>query len=314
MTKNFLKSCRMIVLVGMAVTAFMAAAAGKASANSNDERLLQTPDATAAAGIVSGGAIGSIVSSTTVMNLSYTGSAADAEVTITATGGVGTTLSFYAPGGTLATDIGGEVGAFASGSFDLSVSTMANFGQLCDAINQSSGGEWHCTLTGVTRGDSPAKILNTGLVEAAGVSSLKAQGGYTVDVGTASYMALGILPAPGRRVVLTQCLVKQVGTTLKVYGRPRGFSGGYDRFGGSVTDSYLTWNSAVASNTLAYVPSQYTVTPWLEFAPNQGFSVSSPPVGSLAYNGHVVVEASNYGAGAALQPSTDYLSCSWLEK
>ena len=296
----------------LAVAAVMAPRSYAVSGGTADA-VLAAADATAAGARVSGGAIGSIVSTTTVMNLTYTGSAADAEITVTQASGLGTVLSFYAPGATLATDIGAGVATFASGSFDLSVSTMATFGQLCDAINTSSKGNWHCTLSGVTRGDSPQQILNTAFTAAAGVNSLKAQGGYSVAVGTATYMSLGIIPAAGRRVILTQCQVNQEGTALKVFGRPRGFSSGYDRFGNSVTDSYLVWNNLLTANTLAYVPSQYTVAPWLEFAANQGFSLSAPPAGALAYNGHVTVEASNYGV-LLNQTTSNYLQCSWLEK
>ena len=295
-------------------------------------------------GGATGAGNGSAVSTTTVLlNLSYTGSAASAMVTITAS-----SIAFYAPQGTLDTSIGGTVGTGGTGgAFDLTIASVATLGQLCDLINGAagpyalngsanggapSGSNYHCTLIGGIRSDSAANLLPA-VTQAAGVNSLNAVGGYNVPVGTSTFMSIGIIPATGRHVVLNFCVANTTGTignmpSMQVFGVKAKY-GALDLFGNQVNDSSLAWQgTAFAPGTTTTEPLHNTsgivpdYAPWLEFNGGGSYSYAlsnppgkapNPPTGP-AYNGHVVIRVNDFAQGGVANTATNFLTCQWSEK
>lgn len=300
--------------------------------------------ATRLGGTVAGAGNNTAVSTTTViMNLSYSGTAASANVTIGAS-----SITFYAPQGTVDTTIGSATYGATGGTFDLSVSSVATLGQLCDLINgvqgpfalsgnanggAPSGGNYHCVLVDGVRSDASTSFLPN-VLQAANVNRLNAVGGYSVPTSTAQLVSLGILPANGRHVVLNACWVNSSGTPpVQVFGVPAKFGIGatsLDQFGNTLTDAYLAYVSpALTANTTQLLPNFVAGstgvqpnTPWIEFGGGGSYSYAlnvppghapSGPVGN-AYNGHVVVRVNNYGLNAANEASTNFIGCDWTEK
>lgn len=279
---------------------------------------------------------------TVVMNLSYSGTAASANITIS-----GNCLTFYAPEGTVDTTIGSATCGISGGTYDLTASTVTNLGQLCDLINgvgtfalngnanggAPTGGNYHCTLVDGIRSDV-ADVWLPSVTEASGVNNLNAVGGYSIPIATDTIISLGIIPAQGRHVILNNCTVNSAGTpAIQVFGVPYKFGGSnVGQFGAALGgDANLAFLSpALTANTsdllspfaaaaTAVPPSQ----PFMEFAGSGGgYSYAlnlpaghspAPPVGTQ-YNGHVVVRANNYGTGNAPEASTNFISCNWMER
>lgn len=302
----------------------------------------------AVSGIKQGGAVAStgngsagnpFTSTTTViMNLSYSGTAASAAITVASS-----CITFYAPVGTVDTGIGSATCGFTGGTFDMSVSTGGlTLGQLCDLINgvqgpfslsgnanggAPTGGNYHCTLVGGIRSDTSANYLPT-VTQAANVNNLNAVGGYSIPTSTAQIVSLGIIPAAGRHVVLNSCTVNTSGTPpLQVFGSLAKFgvgANGFDSFGNPLTDASLAWLSpALVANTTTNEPLATIVSnPWLEFSGGGAYNAAlnvpaghapSAPVGN-AYNGHVVARVNNYALNAAAEASTNFVSCQWNER
>ena len=289
-------------------------------------------------GAVAGTGQGAAVSTTTtVMELYYTGTSSAANVGIT-TGGSGTNndcMTFYTAGAVIDTSIGYATCGQTGGTFDLGVSSEGlTLGSLCDLINNqpptigtngsANGGSptasnYHCMLTDAIRSDISSQLLPT-ITVTQSVNNLNQVGGYTIPVGTATVMSLGIIPASGRRVVLDYISVNAAGTpSVYVYGAKAKFgvgAAGLDTFGNPQTDSSLAWVSpALAANTTTNFPLATPIAlPWLEFG--QGgvaFTYKNPPVGNF-YNGHVVIRVSNYAAAGAAMTSSNFLEVSWTEK
>lgn len=281
-----------------------------------------------------------------VLVLNYTGSAADAEVTIapggtaqnpTATG----KIAFYAPGATLETTIGVGTAGNASGTFDLGVSSEGlTLGALCDSINQSNSGasNWHCTLVSGLRSDNSGQVLPT-VTASAGINSAKANGGYAVPIATNTIISLGIVPASGKHVVLNGCYAQGAGNaaappSLYVYGVPIKYSKNLDQFGTVYTDSYQVHQLVMTSATSTYDPASFqynSAAPWIEFAPVGGNPGAFPmgngvatnvtksilygPIGANQYNGKVVVRVGAFAVGNGTQVGpTDFLTCNWTEE
>lgn len=286
-----------------------------------------------------GGTVPTIAFATTtsLMNLYYTGQATAAYVTIGAS-----SITFFAPFNVNDTSLGGTSYASAGGTFDLTVASGSTLGPLCDLINgigpfalngaanggAPTGGNWHCTLTGGIRNDPYAYLPN--LVETSGTNNAASQGGFDVPVGTQTILSLGIIPSAGKHVILNYCTVNAAGTPQTyVYGSlaKNGVGAqGLSTVGGAVTnDSTLVWvSSAVVANTATNYPlSTVSGFPWLEFGggsgsawryyPGPAGAGMSLPVGNQ-YNGHVVVRVNNYGLGAPIFLGAHSLGCNWTER
>lgn len=290
-------------------------------------------------GTVAAATNASAASTTTIiMNLMYTGPAASASVTIGAS-----SITFYAPQGTVDTTIGNATFGATGGTFDLSVASGATLGQLCDLINgvqgpfalsgnanggAPTGGNYHCTLVGAIRSDPSTNYLPS-VVQAANVNNLAAVGGYMVPSSTAALISLGIIPETARHIILNYCTVNSAGTpNVQVFGvkaKDGIGASATDLFGNVLTDATLAWISpALVANTTTNEPlSTIVAQPWIEFGGGSAaaYKYSPGPAGGQvnvptgqSYNGHVVIRVNNYGAGAALQASTNFLSCNWIEK
>ena len=247
------------------------------------------------------------------VNLLFTGktqagavaSSTGAYVTISATA-----MTFYQPFGTVDTSVGTSgVITYAS---TLASNTM---GALCDYLH-SLGAKYRCTLQSAQRDDPPV-ILRT-QTATNGTNNLAAtvlnplKGGFSVDQATTTFVSLGINPAPGRRVVLKQCITGG-GVTgandngFSVYGALRKYStvssGGApagsatDAFGVAVNDSYLVWRSLVPIGTATTIPSSNALPRWLEFAEDA----------------HVVVRQGNTNTDG-VYTSTHSVQCAWDER
>lgn len=290
-----------------------------------------------AAGLKIGGAVasgnsGSAVSTTTTMlNLFYNGTATAAYVTIGAS-----SITFYAPFNVIDTSLGSATYGATGGTYDLSVATMNELGELCDAINGAvaptvgtngsanggapTGSSYHCTLTGGIRSDLSSNFLPN-VLEVSGVNNLAAVGGYSIPTSTNSLMSLGILPASGRHVVMNYCSVNSgnASTGLEVYGVLAKFgvgAAGKDYFGAPVTDATLAWRSPVVTqNTTTVFPLATAVAqPWLEFGQGGvGFTYLNPPIGNF-YAGHVVARVNGFPNGGAGATTSNFVSCAWMEK
>ncbi len=293
-------------------------------------------------------AMGNTSTTTVVMTLSYSGTAATSNITIQAGGSSsGNIITFYAPEGTVDTSIGSATAGQTGGTFDLGASTVSTLGQLCDLINgvqgpyalngnanggAPTGGNYHCTLRDGIRSDSPSTFLPI-VTEALNVNSLNAVGGYSVPIATNTIISLGIIPSTGRHVVLNFCAVNSAGTpSLQVYGSRIKYGVGatnVDQFGNAVTDATLAWSgAALTANTTTTEPLHNTsgivpdYGPWIEFGGGGSYSyaLNTPtghapvvPVGN-AYNGHVVIRANNYAASNAPETTSNFLTCQWTEK
>lgn len=284
-------------------------------------------------GVKVGGAAGTATqpfysTATAVMDIYYNGSATAAYVSLFAS-----SMTFYAPFGTVDTSIGGG-SSYGAGSFDIAPST-ATAGAICDLINaqaptvgtngSANGGpptasSYHCTLTGAIRSDVLNNILPTNVIETANINALSAVGGYNIPISTTQIMSLGIIPAAGRHVVLDYCTVSSAGTpVVQVWGslaRNGVGASGFDMLGNPTTDATMVWQSpALVANTATNEPLGTPVAfPWLEFG--QGgvnYSFKNAPTGNL-YNGHVVVRVNAYGSGYANETSSNYVACFWNEK
>lgn len=334
MTKNFLK-----VLTKLGFVACLTLAAALVSAPrsyANVDQVATAAGQLANAGLRLGGTVAStgnqswVSTTTTMLDLWYSGPATAAYISINAS-----SMTFYAPYNVVDTSIGTQTSIYTAGTFDLAASTMNTLGQLCDAINGASGptigtngsanggppngSAYHCTLTGGIRSDVATNYLPV-VTQASGVNNLAAVGGYQIPTSTAALISLGIVPASGRHVVLNYCTVESAGTpSAQVYGslaKNGVAAAGLDYFGNPTTDATLAWMSApLVANTATNVPLATPIAvPWLEFG--QGgvaFTYKNASTGNF-YNGHVVVRVNNYGLGAALQTSVDYVTCSWFEK
>ena len=279
-----------------------------------------------------------VTNSTTssAMVLTYTGTAADAEVVISTGASTGFIL-FYAPAATKDTSIGNLV--WGGSGFDLAGSTWT-LGVLCDAINKSNAGasNYHCQLTGGIRSDVASTILEPVGSAVAGVNNLNGVGGYNIPIGTATMISLGITPAAGRRVILNECEVSSTGTLVQVFGEKRGYGNGTDLFGNVLNDASVSWTENLTQNTLTHLPIgsgtsvQPIMSPWLEFKSNPGtfvmpgtgvggavlaaYGQGGPPSGNQ-YNGKVVVRVTNFvsvGVGLANQQTANFVECMWSEK
>lgn len=275
---------------------------------------------------------------TSVMNLSYTGTAASANITVS-----GGCITFYAPEGTVDTTIGSATCGQTGGTFDMNGASVTTLGQLCDQINgiqgpfalsgnanggAPSGGNYHCTLTDGYRSDVAAQVVPA-VTEAVNVNNLNSVGGYTVPMATDTILSLGIVPAPGKHVELNYCTVNgpnaSIGAVI-VYGvkaKAGVGASGVGLFGAIESDSTIAWESpAPSANTTTNEPlSTIVPQPWITFGGGGAFNYHQTqgsigginvPVGN-AYNGHVVVRASNYGTGNAPATSSNFLSCNWNE-
>lgn len=297
------------VLGALAVAAALLVPTRAWAVNQGDAVLVQA-DATANVGFVVGQSSVN-VSSSMAVNLTYIGASSAAYVTIS-TGASSGFITFYAPFNVVDTGIGSATAGQTGGTFDLAPSTSNTMGQLCDLINASTN--YRCTLLGTIRSDLASQLLPA-VTAVSGVNALNSVGGYNVSIGTQTVMSLGIIPAPNRRVVLFQCNVNSTGTTvnLQVFGRKRQYGGGVDPYGSAVTDSYLAFSSQqLTQSTVTNFPNSTALIPWIEFTTNQGYSYKAPPTGT-AYNGKVVVRASNYGTNS-LQTNLNYIQCLWQEK
>jgi hypothetical protein len=191
---------------------------------------------------------------------------------------------------------------------------------LCDYINSTK--YYRCQLTGALKGDAPV-ILKT-QTETSGTCQLNVTGGCKLTNNVADIVRLGIIPIPGRRVILKS--VQSYGViatdTVDIYGILRVWNGIVDNVGNSVTADTKVWSSAVAgASTLGYAPasSQYVLEPWIEFMTNNtpmsrdyGGRLTSPVVGT-AYDGRVVISMGTTGDGN-VETSSMYLRVIASEK
>ncbi len=200
------------------------------------------------------------------------------------------TMTFYSPFGTADTNMG-TAGAVTFAS-TLGSDTM---GGLCDYINSKSG--WSCTLVGFKRDDGTSRMQTQTSTD--GTNNLEAAGGLNVKISVATGIRLGIVPKDsGKRIILKQCQAKTETTSdLYIYGADAKTNGSSDQFGAAVNDSTLVFQQGVASDTLAYMPSQYSIDPWQAFAPGA----------------HVVVAAGVLGTETA-QGTNNYLQCLYSER
>ena len=273
----------------------------------------------------------SAVSTTTVvMELFYNGSATAAYASIYAS-----SMTFYAPYGVIDTSIGNATYGATAGTFDLSASSVATLGQLCDLINgigvtvgtngsanggSPTGSSYHCTLVGGIRSDLAQTNILPNVNETSGVNNLAAVGGYMVPTSTTQFISLGIIPASGRHVVLNYVVANSTGApVVQVFGVLAKYgigASGFDAFGNPQTDSSLVWASPtlVYNTTTAFPLSTAVAEPWLEFG--QGgvaFNWKNAPTGNF-YNGHVVIRVNAVGSGYQNNGATNFVSASWLEK
>ena len=260
---------------------------------------LAVADETANAGSVVGG-----VNLVNGVNLFFTGKDQDGSVAASSGAYVtisATAMTFYQPFGTVDSSVG-TAGVITYAS-TLGSNTM---GALCDYL-ASLGASYRCTLQGTKRDDLPGVVLKT-QTATDGTNNLAAAGGLSVLITTNTFVSLGIIPAPGRRVVLKQCVVNGqdngAGGNLYVYGQLRKFGAvaspnATDRFGVTADDTYNVWTSSTVRDTTATVPSSNALPRWIEFA--QG--------------AHVVIRAGIAGnSSAAAQTASNGVQCAWDEK
>lgn len=229
-------------------------------------------------------------SSSSAVNLGYSGSSTESVVTITSF-----SIAAFAPNGTADTNFG-DSGLY---HFD----TYTTMGALCDSIDADTG--YSCDLRGHRRGDDPKFLKDQ--TAAGGTNDLKTAGGFNVYLDTGTFGALpgatwdlliGITPQSGRRVVLKRCVtnVNVIGT-IDIYGRLKKNGSGKDQFGATSNDNSLVWTAVTADDTDQTDPSANFLQDWIEFADNA----------------HVVISAGN-GTGIQGANATNVLTCIWAEK
>ena len=292
-------------MIGLAaIMAVLAVLTPRAWAVNTQDALTAQADQTAFSALVVGGA-----GASDLAHIYYIGAATEAVVTIASTH-----MDFFAPAGTAeatASSTGGigTLGVVTYAS-TLGANTMAG---LCDYINSTK--YYRCQLTGALRGDAPS-ILKT-QTETSGTCQMNATGGCKLTNNAADIIRLGIIPIPGRRVILQSVQSYGVAATdtVGIYGILRVWNGILDNVGNSVTADTKVWSSAVAgASTLGYAPasSQNALEPWIEFMTNNtpmsrdyGGRLTSPVVGA-AYDGRVVISLGTTGS-AQTETSADYL-------
>jgi hypothetical protein len=212
----------------------------------------------------------------TLMNIKYTGSSTQAAVAVD-----GTSFLTYTPIGTA--------------GLTAAIATYSTLGKLCDYINAQLG--YVCTLTGGKRDDTSNLLITTAVSSA---TDAKVNGGYSIGVAsgtagaTSSYVVrLGITPATDTRVVLKYCTSTNAGTgTLLVYGKLRKFTSGSDHVVRDDTTQVVSLPSVAATPLTS--GNIYSGN-WIEFANNV----------------HVVISAGN---ATTAQVAADSIQCFWDEK
>ena len=294
----------------MALAAILAVLTPRAWAVNTQDALTAEADQTAFSALVVGGA-----GASDLAHIYYVGSSSEAVVTISATH-----MIFFAPAGTAEATKSSTGGIGTLGDITYSGLDSNTMGGLCDYINSTK--YYRCQLTGALRGDAPS-ILKT-QTETSGTCQLNATGGCKLTNNATDIVRLGIIPNPGRRVILKS--VQSYGViatdTVDIYGILRPWNGVVDSLGTSVTADTKVWSSAVAgASTLGYAPasSQYGMTPWIEFMTNNtpmsrdfGGRLTDPVVGA-AYDGRVVISMGTTGDGN-IETSADYLRVIAVEK
>lgn len=293
-------------LITAALVAALAVLTSRAGAVPAQDAVAAQADSTSHAAIVFGAAGGS-----SMANLYYLGSNTEALVTITSVA-----MTFYSPGTVLDTDVG------TSGVIDLTAAAYDTMGELCDYINSLKN--YRCMLTGSLRSDASggASAVLKAQTATSGTCNLKSAGGCNLTNGAAGIIRLGIIPAPGRRVVLKAVHTVALATTdnVNVYGSLRSYGSGMTETGSAVTSDTKVYGRTPGSTSLTYIPAhtQYQMAPWLEFSPNNWTSPGpdglqhNPVVGAKDLNGRVVVEISAVNSGS--ETASQYLSAFWDEK
>lgn len=254
---------------------------------------------------------------TVALRIRYSGTQASAEFSVG-----NTSMSFYAPAGTLDTTIGNTV----AGSIDITVSTSDTNGELCDYINNGyaqNTHEWQCFLEAGKRIDSTDFLRRRGLFllarEGNGVNVLVASGpraGAIVGAGGSIWVGLGITPSTGKRVVLKKCNWNSgvAAGSVTVSGQLARYEGVLDG---------LTRND---STTVFGWPTPASVNMVTNFEIAQSTNVLVPLAeGRLRFakDAHVVVRANdNYITGTQVgtvqsvvaDDILNKLGCSWYEE
>ena len=262
--------------------------------------------------IANAGAVDS--GNSTAINLTYLGSGTEAEVTISATA----MTFYYNKAGTLIVDPAIGTAGVVTFASTLGSNTM---GALCDYINglyAAGTAKYICTLIGAKRDDAPILLADqtatTGVrnLGAVGGQNFQFEGASTAGLGSAYVIRMGLTPATDRRIVLKQCVVKDVGSSnLIVYGKKRKFEAA-----GAQSNTIAT---PAAQISAAHANDNDTTKVWDEptaagTALTEDWDLAGDLGGGFEFgkNEHVVVEVG--GGGSTVQVSGDYIRCKWEER